>query len=469
MLHLYNTLSRSKEAFQPLKAGMAGLYTCGPTVYDYAHIGNFRTFTFQDVLKRYLQYCGYAVRHVMNITDVDDRIIQNARERGVGIRDYTRHFAQAFFEDLEALGIQKPDQFCYATEHIPEMVSLIRRLEEKGVAYRQDDSVYFNVSRFPGYGKLAHIDFAGIKPGARVDTDKYLKEDARDFALWKAPREGEDFWETEIGPGRPGWHIECSAMAMKYLGETFDIHSGGIDLVFPHHENEIAQSEAATGVPFCRYWVHGEHLLVNSETMSKSKGNFYTLRDLLDRGFDPAAIRYLLVSVHYRKQINFSFEGIQHAAVALRRIHDLIDRLAAVRQGAAGSRSLAEEAIAKARRGFESAMDDDLNASEALAAIFDLVREANTLLDQDQVGEEQARDIEAFLRRADSVFGTFFRRSELILDEEVEKLISERRQARLDRQFRRADEIREQLVRRGIVLEDTRDGTRWKRSLSAPA
>jgi cysteinyl-tRNA synthetase len=469
MLHLHNTLTRSKEAFHPLKAGSVGLYTCGPTVYDYAHIGNFRTFAFQDLLKRYLQYSGYTVRHVMNITDVDDRIIQNARERGVGIHEYTRHYAQAFFEDLNTLGIQKAEVFCYATDHIPEMVALIRRLEEKGMAYRQEESVYFNVSQFASYGRLAHIDFAGIKPGARVDTDKYLKEDARDFALWKAPREGEDFWETEIGPGRPGWHIECSAMALKYLGETFDIHSGGVDLVFPHHENEIAQSEGATGVTFCRYWVHGEHLLVNNETMSKSKGNFYTLRDLVSQGFDPAAIRYLLVSVHYRKTFNFSFEGIQQSATALRRIHDLIDRLAEVSAPAAESSSLVSEALDKARQGFENAMDDDLNASEALAAIFDMVREINSLLDQGRVGAEQARAVEAFLHQTDSVFGTFFMRSELILEEEVERLIAERRQARLDRQFRRADEIREQLAQRGIVLEDTREGTRWKRSLAGPA
>ena len=465
MLHLYNTLTRSKEPFHCLRDNPVRFYTCGPTVYDYAHIGNFRTFAFQDLLKRYLRYRGYAVRHVMNITDVDDRIIQNARERGIGIGEYTRLYAQAFFEDLAVLGIQNPDVFCYATEHIPDMVELIRRLEEKGIAYRQDGSIYFNVSRFAGYGKLAHIDFSGIRPGARVDTDKYLKEDARDFALWKAPREGEDFWETEIGPGRPGWHIECSAMAMKYLGESIDIHSGGVDLVFPHHENELAQSEGATGVPFCRYWVHGEHLLVNNETMSKSKGNFFTLRDLLDRGFDPAAIRYLLVSVHYRKTINFSFEGIQQSATALRRIQDLIDRLAGV-QGPESSDRQSSAALEKARLAFESAMDDDLNASEALGALFDLVREVNTLLDHGNMGGVQARAVEDFLRRADSVWGTFFMRRELLLDEEVEKLINERQQARRDRRFQHADAVREQLLQRGLLLEDTREGTRWKRSLS---
>lgn len=464
MFFVYNTLTRSKEKFIPLQEGRVGLYTCGPTVWDYAHIGNFRTFVFQDLLKRYLQYLGYTVHHVMNITDVDDRIIKNSRELGLSISEYTQKYARAFLEDLNSLGIRRANTLCYATEHIPEMVALIRRLVEKGIAYSQDGSYYYNVSRFPEYGKLAHIDFSGIKAGARVDTDRYQKDDARDFALWKAPRENEHFWETEIGPGRPGWHIECSAMALKYLGETFDIHSGGVDLVFPHHENEIAQSEGANGTPFVRYWVHSEHLLISEETMSKSKGNFITLRDLLGQGLDPAAIRYLLVSTHYRRALNFSMEGIQHSAVSLRRIQDLIDRLASVTGPGEGGGAV-DAVLEKAHAGFEAAMNDDLNTAEALAAIFDMVREINVLLDQDRVNRVQAQSVDAFLQKVDSVLGVFYMRQELILEEEVEKLLLERKQARMQRDFRRSDEIRDLLTKRGILLEDTREGTRWKRGL----
>jgi cysteinyl-tRNA synthetase len=468
MLFLYNTLTRSKQPFEPLQPDRVGLYTCGPTVYDFAHIGNFRTFCFQDLLKRYLKYRGHRVLHVMNITDVDDRIIQNARNLKLSLKEYTQRYSQAFLEDLDTLGIQRPDVLAYATEHIQEMVDLIRRLDANGMTYRSEDSVYFNISRFAGYGKLARLDFGGIKPGARVETDRYDKEDARDFALWKSRREGEDFWDTPLGEGRPGWHIECSAMAMKYLGESFDIHSGGIDLVFPHHENEIAQSEGATGKPFVRYWVHGEHLLVNGETMSKSKNNFFTLRDLLARGFDPAALRYLLCSVHYRMPLNFTFDGVQQAAVALRRIHDFIDRLEATQQPVPPAPKTIE-LLNVARSQFEAAMDDDLNSSAGLAALFGLIRDANSQLDSGALGNEDAQSILEFFRQADSVFGTFFRRGAEILDADVERLIEERIQARRDRNFARADEIRKQLASQGILLEDGRDGTRWKRSLGQPS
>lgn len=467
MLLLFNTLTRSKQPFEPLREGRVGLYTCGPTVYDFAHIGNFRTFCFQDVLKRYLKYKQYQVLHVMNITDVDDRIIQNARAKGVSLREYTHQYAEAFLEDLDSLAIQRPDVLAYATDHINEMVQLIRHLEANGLTYRSDDSVYFNISKFTNYGKLARLDFSGIRPGARVETDRYDKEDARDFALWKARREGEDYWATELGDGRPGWHIECSAMSMRYLGETFDIHSGGIDLVFPHHENEIAQSEGATGRTFVRYWVHGEHLLVNGETMSKSKNNFYTLRDLLEKGFDPSAIRYLLTSVHYRKPLNFTFDGVQQAAVSIRRIHDFVDRLGQVRRSPSASEQAAKAVVA-AREHFERAMDEDLNTSAALAAVFDLIRETNSLLDAEAVGQEDAEKVLEFLRQSDSVFGVFFKLSAELLDSEIERLIEERRQARQARNFSRADEIRVLLADRGILLEDTKDGTRWKRSLTQP-
>jgi cysteinyl-tRNA synthetase len=468
MLFLYNTLSRSKQPFEPIRPNQVGLYTCGPTVYDFAHIGNFRTFTFQDVLKRYLKYRGFQVLHVMNITDVDDRIIQNARNLKVSLKEYTRRYAQAFLEDLDTLGIQRADVLAYATDHIQEMVALIQKLDNNGYTYRMDDSVYFNISRFAGYGKLARLDFGGIKPGARVETDRYDKEDARDFALWKGRREGEDYWDTPLGEGRPGWHIECSAMAMKYLGESFDIHSGGIDLVFPHHENEIAQSEGASGQPFAKYWVHGEHLQLSGETMSKSKHNFFTLRDLLEKGCDPIALRYLLCSIHYRMPLQFSFEGVQQAASALRRIHDFVDRLEAVEASLPPS-PRAAEVLKQAREAFEEAMDDDLNSSAALAALFGLLRDTNTLLDSVSIGREDTQSVLDFFRRADSVFGTFFRRRADLLDSQVESLIEERIQARKNRNFARADEIRKELADRGILLEDGREGTRWKRSLNQPA
>src|SRR5512136_1096492 len=309
MLKLHNTLTGADEELRTIEEGVVRLYTCGPTVYDYAHIGNFRTFCFQDLLRRYLVYRGFRVIHVMNITDVDDRIIQNARGQGMSLKDYTEKYTQAFFEDSRTLRIELPQLMPRATAHIPEMVALIKRLETNGYTYQKDGSIYFSISRFAGYGKLSKADFSGIQPGARVDTDKYDKEDARDFALWKAAKEGEDFWETDIGPGRPGWHIECSAMSMKYLGETFDIHCGGVDLIFPHHENEIAQSECATGRPFVRYWIHPEFLLVEGPKMAKSKGNFFTPRALLSARHAPEAIRYLLLSVNYRRQLNFTTDG----------------------------------------------------------------------------------------------------------------------------------------------------------------
>lgn len=467
MLFLFNTLTRSKVPFEPLEEGKVRLYTCGPTVYDFAHIGNFRTFCYQDILKRYLAYKKFEIMHVMNITDVDDRIIERAKIRGISLQDYTRQYSEAFLEDLDSLGIERPNVLAYATEHIDDMVKLIGRLKDNGLTYEMDGSIYFDISKFHQYGKLARLDFEGIRPGARIETDRYDKEDARDFALWKARREGEDYWDTTLGEGRPGWHIECSAMSMKYLGETFDIHSGGIDLVFPHHENEIAQSEGATGKPFVRYWVHGEHLLVNGETMSKSKNNFFTLRDLLEKGIDPAAIRYLLASVHYRRQLNFTFDGLHQAAVSIRRVQDCIDRLSAApprEEASPGVGKLLEET----RSRFEHALDDDLNTSAALAAVFDLVRDANSRLDTGVLRAEDAEKILGLLREMDAVFAVFFHRREEMLDSEIERLIEERVQARQSREFNRADEIRDRLAKRGILLEDTKEGTRWKRDLSQP-
>jgi cysteinyl-tRNA synthetase len=461
MLRLHNTLTGAKEELRTIEDSVVRLYTCGPTVYDYAHIGNFRTFVFQDLLRRYLAYRGYRIIHVMNITDVDDRIIQNAREQGISLKDYTEKYTNAFFEDSRTLRIDLPELMPRATAHIPEMIALIKRLEEKGYTYRKDGSIYFSISRFAGYGKLSKADFSGIQPGARVDTDKYDKENARDFALWKAPKEGEDFWETEIGPGRPGWHIECSAMSMKYLGETFDIHCGGADLVFPHHENEIAQSEAATGKPFVHYWLHPEFLIVEGEKMSKSLGNQFTLRDLLAKGPAPEAIRYLLLSVHYRRQLNFTWDGLHQAEASLQRLEDFALRMSEIADESPLGAEVGGE-VARARERFVEAMDDDLNTSAALAVLYDFVRWANQKLEQGQVSGGDARVAVDFLRELDRVFAVLRTRVEMV-DEVILKMIEQRTAARQRRDFAESDRIRDLLLVRGIQLEDTRDGSRWKR------
>src|SRR5713101_7996157 len=368
-IQLHNTLTGKIEAFVPQRAGEVRMYTCGPTVYDYAHIGNYRTFVFQDILRRFLKLRGFQLNHVMNLTDVDDRIIANAAAAGKSIRDYTEKYAQAFFADCATLGIEAPERWTRATDHIGDMVKLIQRLQEKSYTYPGDGSIYYRITKFPGYGKLSKIDVSGIQAGARVDNDRYEKESARDFALWKAPKPGEHFWETPIGPGRPGWHIECSAMAMKYLGETLDIHTGGIDLAFPHHENEIAQSEAATGKPFARYWLHAEHLLVEGEKMSKSLGNFYTLRDLFAKGHKPSTLRFLLASVPYRKQFNFTFDGLQQAASSVQRVRNLAARLR--EEKFPGGKETALSARARsAEVDFDAGLSEDLNTARALAAVF---------------------------------------------------------------------------------------------------
>ena len=461
MLKLHNTLTGADEAFRTLEEGVVRLYTCGPTVYDYAHIGNFRTFVFQDLLRRYLVFRGFRVIHVMNITDVDDRIIQNARGQGMSLKDYTEKYTEAFFEDSRTLRIELPELMPRATAHIPEMVVLIKRLEAKGYTYRKDGSIYFSISRFRDYGKLSKADFSGIQPGARVDTDKYDKENARDFALWKAPKEGEDFWETEIGPGRPGWHIECSAMSMKYLGETFDIHCGGADLVFPHHENEIAQSEAATGKPFVHYWLHPEFLIVEGEKMSKSLGNQFTLRDLLAKGPAPEAIRYLLLSVHYRRQLNFTWDGLRQAEASLQRLEDFVVRMSEIADSSAPGAEFAAE-VSGARQRFAEAMDDDLNTSAALAVVYDFVRWANQRVEQGQVAGGDARAAVDFLRELDKVFAVLRDRTGLV-DADILEMIEQRTAARKRRDFAESDRIRDYLLEKGIQLEDTRDSTRWKR------
>jgi cysteinyl-tRNA synthetase len=475
-IHLHNTLSGKTEPFVPQKPGEVRMYTCGPTVYDYAHIGNYRTFVFQDILRRFLKSRGFRLNHVMNLTDVDDRIIANAAAAGVSIRDYTEKYVQAFFDDCKALSIEAPEHRIRATDHIEEMVKLIEQLRRKTFTYDSEGSIYYRIAKFPAYGKLSKIDLSGIQAGARVDVDRYEKESARDFAVWKAPKPGEHFWETEIGNGRPGWHIECSAMAMKYLGETLDIHTGGIDLAFPHHENEIAQSEAATGKPFVRYWLHAEHLLVEGEKMSKSLGNFFTLRDLFEKGYKPSTLRFLLASVPYRKQLNFTFDGLQQAANSVERLRNFAARLKQEKFSAGKQKEMGAR-VKEAVEEFDAGLSDDLNTARALAAVFDLVRESNIAMDRGVFRQGDVAAVEKLLASFEQVFSVLEDTDAQKLrvlgydaeaggpsDAEVEKLIAERQAARQRRDFAASDRIRKELAERDILVEDTRDGSvRWKR------
>jgi cysteinyl-tRNA synthetase len=461
VLRLFNTLGRKIEEFVPLQEGVVKIYTCGPTVYDYAHIGNFRTFVFQDLLRRYLKYKGYSVFQVQNITDVDDKTIRAAREQGVSLREYTNRYIEAYFQDIDTLGIERAEVYPRATDHIPEMVSLIKKLLEKGFAYFSEGSVYYRVSAFKEYGKLSGIKSTGLR-AERVKSDEYAKEEARDFALWKAwdEEDGDVFWVTELGKGRPGWHIECSAMSMKYLGETFDIHSGGVDLIFPHHENEIAQSEAVTGKPLARYWVHCEHLLVNGQKMAKSLGNYFTLRDLLARGYTPAAIRFLLLSAHYRDRLNFTFEGLMHAENTVRRLQEFNLRISTAKPSSSEDRLV--ESVGEYRRRFEEAMDNDLNTPAALAAFFEFMREVNKALDEGKVSQKDLDSCRAFVNSFNSIFNVI-PPYEGRLEPELEALIKEREEARRRKDWATADKIREELRRRGVLLEDTPQGVRWRR------
>jgi cysteinyl-tRNA synthetase len=465
MLRFRNTLSGRIEEFRPMKDGEVGFYYCGPTVWNYGHIGNFRSAIAADILRRYLKFKGFKVKHVMNITDVEDRIIVESQKAGLSIDNYTARYIDALWEDFDALGCERPENVPRATRHIPEMVALIEKLLNSDHAYRSEDSIYYRIASFPDYGKLSKINFAGNIAGGseRVDTDKYEKEDARDFALWKEPAtETEPAWDTSIGRGRPGWHIECSAMSMKYLGETFDIHAGGIDLVFPHHENEIAQSEGATGKQFVRYWIHFEHLKVDGETMSKSKGNYYTYRDVAAKGFSPAAIRYFLLSVPYNKQLNFTFDALAGAERTVESLRDFRARLSEAKTEPGRNERLAETA-ARALQEFEAGMDDDLNTSVALAVVHNLSREVNTALARKKVREEDQRELLAAIDLIDTVLNIFGEQKREMLDSEIQSLIDDRQEARRRRDFARADEIRDDLANRGIILEDTKDGVRWKR------
>ena len=474
-IRLHNTLTNALQPLQPVHPGEVRIYTCGPTVYASAHIGNFRTFMFQDVLRRFLKSQGLRVLQVMNVTDVDDRIIQSAAAAGVGIREYTDKYIHAFLEDIDALHIQMPEELVRATDHIDDMVALIEKLEQKGLTYKSEGSIYYRISKFPEYGKLSKIDVAGMQAGARVDVDQYEKESARDFALWKAPKPGEHFWETRIGPGRPGWHIECSAMAMKYLGDTLDIHTGGVDLAFPHHENEIAQSEAATGKPFVRTWLHAEHLIVEGQKMSKSLGNFYTLRDLFARGHKPSTVRFLLISVPYRRQLNFTEDGLVQARNSVERLRNFVARLKA-QQFPPGQNADNDKRIAQAEADFDAGLADDINTAMALAAVFDLVRDLNTSMDRGTFLQQDAPRALAAMEKFDAVLALlddddadklaklgFASQKQKMPTEEIDALVEERQAAKKARNFKRADEIRQKLADSGILLEDAKDGTvRWK-------
>jgi cysteinyl-tRNA synthetase len=415
------------------------------------------------------------VLQVMNLTDVDDRIIQKAAAAGVSIREYTEKYVQAFLEDMDALHLEPPEEMVRATDHIEDMVALIERLQKKGFTYNTEGSIYYKISKFPHYGELSHIDLAGMQTGVRVDVDQYEKEDARDFALWKAPKAGEHFWETAIGPGRPGWHIECSAMAMKYLGDTLDIHTGGVDLTFPHHENEIAQSEAATGHPFVRIWLHAEHLIINGEKMSKSLGNFYTLRDLFAKNKKPSTIRFLLLSVPYRRQLNFTADSLKQAESSLIRLRNFVSRLKS-EQFPGGSGATMRKRAEKAEADFDAALADDLNTAQALAAVFDLVRDVNTAMDQHEFLQQDAPRMLAAMEKFDRVLAVlvddddeklrklgFGSGQQRMSAQQIETLVKERIEAKQRRDFKRSDEIRQQLAESGIIVEDTRDGSvRWK-------
>ena len=489
-LRLYNTLSGTIDELAPMDGKSLRMYACGPTVYDFGHIGNFRTFLQIDILRRTLKLLGTEVRHVMNITDVDDKIIRNAAAADIPIADYTAPFEEAFLEDLEALRVQRPEVLARATDHISRMVVLIQKLAAAGAAYQTEDgSWYFRLAAFPEYGKLSKKDLSGIEDGARVDVDEYEKDSARDFALWKAAKPGETSWETEIGRGRPGWHIECSAMAMEFLGDSFDLHAGGEDLMFPHHENEIAQSETATHKPFARHWMHVRFLLVDGRKMSKSEGNFYTLRDLLLKGYKASAIRLALVSVPSGHQLNFTFDGLIEATNAIERLRTFHQRLTSG-NFATGSNLALQAAAEKAKADYIEALSNDLNTAEARAPIFELIRAANTAIDHGKLFASDRDAILSVLAAFDAVFDVMEDRDaeptrravewaekagrtaevapellarQSLTDEAIDALVAKRTQAKKQRNFARADQIRNELAEKGILIEDSKDGVRWKR------
>ncbi len=464
-INLYNTLTKKKEAFKPIKGKEVGMYNCGPTVYSYAHIGNFRSYVFADLLRRYLEWKGFHVKQVMNLTDVDDKTIKGSIKEGVSLREFTERYSKAFFDDIKTLNIKPASLYPKATEHIKEMVALIQSLEKKGYAYKGQDGIYYSIQKFGDYGKLSGTSLEGLKSGARVKQDEYDKAKASDFALWKfwSKEDGDVSWETELGRGRPGWHIECSAMSMKYLGHTFDIHTGGVDLVFPHHENEIAQSEAATGKRFVNYWIHNEHLLVDGQKMAKSAGNFFTLRDLLKKGHSPKAIRYLLLSAHYRTKLNFTSEAMKSAEETVKGMENFVAEMQAARgEDKHEIHKLAEEA----KRSFESSLDDDLNTPLALKAVFDLMKEVNRL---GQVSEKDAKIVLEAIFEMDKVLGLGLSEPGKVwhspeeAEPEIRELILKRESLRSEKKWKDADHIRDSLKKKGIIVEDSEKGPRWKK------
>jgi len=460
-----DTRRRALVDFEPLRPGEVRMYTCGPTVYNFAHIGNFRTFMFEDLLRRFLKWRGFAVTQIMNLTDIDDKIIKASNAADISPAEFTAPYKAAFFEDVDMLRMQRAEVYPEATAHIPEMVTLTEALLERGHAYRADDgSIYFRIASFPEYGQLSHMDLTELKAGARVASDEYEKDQVSDFALWKSwdEADGNVFWETSLGKGRPGWHLECSAMSMKYLGAEFDIHTGGVDNIFPHHENEIAQSVCGTGKPFARYWLHSEHLLVEGHRMAKSLGNYYTLRDVVAKGYSPLAVRYLLLSTHYRQQLNFTFAGLDGARSAIERLRDFQQRLGEITdEGDAGSDYATM--VSEAQSGFGDHLDDDLNVSGALGVLFDFIRDTYKRIDSGALNRAEAALALVFLKSADRILDVLTPESAGGVDESlVEKLIEERKQARGRKDFKRADEIRRQFDQMGVVLEDTPAGTRWK-------
>lgn len=465
-LRFFNTLTRQKEEFAPIEPGHVRLYTCGPTIHDFVHIGNFRTFLFEDLLRRYLKYKGLRVTQVMNLTDIDDKIIRKSHAEGISAHEYTQRYRKAFFEDLDTLGIEHAEHYPAASDYIDAMVDMIRKLEQNGFAYAMGGNWYFRIQKFPDYGRLAGIRLDELKMGARIATDEYEKEQVGDFALWKAwdSGDGDVFWDTPLGRGRPGWSIECSAMATALLGNHFDIHTGGVDNIFPHHVNEIAQSEGATGSRFVNVWMHSAHLIVEGQKMAKSTGNFHTLRDLVERGYSPRAVRYLLLSTHYRQPLNFTFDSLAASGEALKRLFDFVDNVSSSTLKTAAPHTEVSRAVETVQARFEEALDDDLNVSPALGALFDFVREVNRALSKGKLSYEDGRIVLDTMDQFDTVLGVF-RRETATLDAHVEALIVERETARREKNWSRSDEIREQLSLLGIILEDSPDGTKWKRKV----
>ncbi|MFC1697516.1 cysteine--tRNA ligase [Nanoarchaeota archaeon] len=460
-IKFFNTLTRKKEEFKPIKEGEVKLYTCGPTVYNFVHIGNLRTYVFEDLLRRFLEYKGLKVIQVMNITDIEDKTIRDSGKEGISLKDFAERYTAEFYKDVDTLNIKRAHHYPKATDYVDKMVEITKKLVEKGFAYIKSGSVYYDISKFPDYGKLAHIDTENLKAGARVDVDEYDKDNPMDFVLMKRSTLDElkrgIFYETEWGKVRPGWHIECSAMSMELLGEQFDMHTGGVDNMFPHHENEIAQSEAYTGKKFVNYWLHSEHLIVEGKKMSKSLGNFYTLRDLLVKGFKPKAIRYLLISTHYKQQLNFTFEGLKAAEASVERLLEFIRNLKNVKEG--NDNPEINKLIEETKNKFESSLDDDLGISGALGSIFEFITKINKLIQEKNISDNNAKDILTMMKDFDKILGVL-EEDEQKIPEEIIELAEKRQQARNDKNWEESDKIRDELKEKGYEIKDSKEGYR---------